>query len=68
MEVAPLYMCACVFIDMFAAFYYEGSISLFMEYMDQTSFENIVKKLGPLPELVVGRVCESVRGALSTFA
>lgn len=47
-------------VSYFGAFLNEGDVVMCMEYMDKGSFDRIYKKLGPLPEPIVGKVTEAV--------
>ena len=44
-------------VGFYGSFYADGEINLLMEYMDGGSLDGVLKRVGRLPEDVVGYIC-----------
>ncbi|KND03692.1 STE/STE7/MEK1 protein kinase [Spizellomyces punctatus DAOM BR117] len=64
-ELQIMHKCNSPYIvSFYGAFLNEGDISICMEYMNLGSLDNIYKKIGPIPEDVVGKVTHAVLAGL----
>ncbi|XP_065571799.1 dual specificity mitogen-activated protein kinase kinase 1-like [Artemia franciscana] len=60
-ELKVLHQCNSPFIvGFFGAFYSEGEINICMEYMDGGSLDLILKRVGRIPEQILGKITGSV--------
>ncbi|KAI9012777.1 kinase-like domain-containing protein [Gaertneriomyces semiglobifer] len=64
-ELQIMHKCNSPYIvSFYGAFINEGDISICMEYMNLGSLDNIYKKVGPIPEDVVGKITHAVLAGL----
>ncbi|KAI8903669.1 kinase-like domain-containing protein [Powellomyces hirtus] len=64
-EIQIMHQCISPYIvSFYGAYLNEGDISICMEYMNVGSLDNIYKKIGPIPEDVIGKVTHAVLAGL----
>ena len=64
-ELQILHDCSSPFIvGYYGAFLNAGDISICMEFMHCGALDSILKKVGPFPEVIVGKVTHAVLGGL----
>ncbi|KAI8590874.1 MAP kinase kinase (MEK) [Geranomyces variabilis] len=64
-EMQIMHQCISPYIvSFYGAYLNEGDLSICMEYMNLGSLDNIYKKIGPIPEDVIGKVTYAVLAGL----
>ncbi|KAJ3015904.1 MAP kinase kinase (MEK) [Thoreauomyces humboldtii] len=64
-EIQIMHQCISPYIvSFYGAYLNEGDISICMEFMNLGSLDNIYKKVGPIPEDVIGKVTHAVLAGL----
>lgn len=51
-------------VGFYGAYYSDGEISICMEYMDGLSLDIVMKRVGRLPEPILGQITEAVLSGL----
>eukprot|EP00826_Nyctotherus_ovalis_P019001 TRINITY_DN1578_c0_g1_i2.p1 TRINITY_DN1578_c0_g1~~TRINITY_DN1578_c0_g1_i2.p1 ORF type:complete len:305 (+),score=62.40 TRINITY_DN1578_c0_g1_i2:313-1227(+) len=60
-ELKALHECVCPnIIGSFGAFLHEGSVKICLEYMDTGTLQDIVKKIGAIPDIMLGAIAHQV--------
>jgi len=60
-ELRALHECVCPnVVGSFGAFLHEGSVKIALEFMDAGTLQDIIKLIGPIPEVILGAMAHQV--------
>jgi len=60
-ELRVLHECVCPnVISSYGAYIHEGAVKIALEYMDAGTLQDIVKRIGPIPEVILGLIAHQV--------
>ena len=60
-ELRVLHECVCPnIVGSFGAFLHEGAVKIALEYMDAGTLQDIIKAIGPIPEVILGAMAHQV--------